>query len=215
MGIKKIKTNSIMTNKTIDIKLTETKSKGGWIVPVLSLIILAGAFYWGYKTYPKRNPCPVIEHDTTYVYDTVTYTITNEKNHYIQKLDTIIKSDTILAEVDTAEILNLYFSTFQYTRTWQDTNLLVVLEDRVTQNKPIANSFDYTIKRPQTVIQNIDNSIIYSKYLYAGGSVVFPDAKYSSIGLFYASKRNVFGIGYIPFQKGVQLTGGFTLFKIK
>jgi hypothetical protein len=204
-----------MTSKSIDIKIEETKKRS--IVPVVILIVLfIGIFFGGFFSYPKWHPCPAcpeITRDTIFIYDTVIYNIPID--HYKIKRDTVIKSDTVLQEVDTVAILQLYYSTFQYTRTFEDSILKAVLQDRVTQNKPAVISFDYTIKRPQQIIQNIDNSISWSKYLYAGGSIVLPDAKYSSVSLYYASGREIYGFGYIPFQKGIVLSGGFKIINIR
>lgn len=187
-----------------------------WISSILFIIVLAGVFFAGYFTYKGKHPCIVSTSDTIYVHDTVKHTIINKVPYYIQKLDTVFSpSDTVFITDDSVEIK--FYSTYQYTRTFEDSTIKAVLEDRVTQNKPSVNSFDYTIKRPMQVIQNIDKSVNYSRYVYVSGTLAYPDPKYSSVGVIYASQRTILGVGYIPLIKGggFEITAGFTLFKIK
>lgn len=192
-----------------------TPAGKNWLIAGLVLIVLTGIFFGGYFTYSKTHSC-LVSYDTTYVHDTVTHTIINKVPYYVQKLDTVIVSDTILTKIDTAMILDAYFATYQYTRTFEDSLLKATLEDRVTQNKPAVISFEYVIKQPQQIIQNIDKSVTYQSYIYLGGSVpVMGDVKNAEFGVFGAFRRGFGGIEYNPAQKSLSLTAGFKIIQFK
>jgi hypothetical protein len=191
-----------------------TTSFKNWTIFVLTLIVLTGIFFAGYFTYKGSHPC-LIRSDTTYVTDTVVRTIKLMEPFLIVKLDTVILTKEIPAVVDTAAILQLYYSTYEYTRTFEDSTLKAVLWDRVTQNKPAVISFDYTIKRPQQIIQQVDNSVSYNSYVYIGGSIPLYEAKRANLGVFVASNRGLFGVAYIPAQNSFNVTGAFKIIKIR
>jgi hypothetical protein len=192
------------------------KSSNNWVVAIVVLILVAATFYFGYTMRGVWNPAPNIS-DTVIVhhYDTITHHIISEVPYYISKTDTIIVRDTLPAKVDTAFILQNYYSWHHYTRVWQDSLLKVTLADVISENKIYDSDFNYQILKAQTVINQVNNSYFYNKSLYLGGSIVLPDAKWSSMAVFFASKRSLLGIGYIPYQKGMSLTGAFKLVSFK
>ncbi len=186
-----------------------------WTLIVLTLIVLTGIWLFGFYSYPVRHPCLQITSGTTFIHDTANHYIYAIWPWYYEKTDTII-AGAVPADVDTAAILQLYYSTFQYTRTLQDSNLFVTWQDNISQNKAMpVDRFMYELLKPQSVINNIDKSVTYSKYLYIGGSIPLPDAKYSDISLFYASRRSFFGLGYIPVVNGVRVSIGTRIAKFK
>lgn len=191
-----------------------TSQTKNWIIAVLILIILLGVWIWGYSTYPHFNPIVEV-HDTIIKIDTIHHTIISEYPYYISKTDTIILRDTISAIVDTAAILQLYYAFHVYERSWNDSSLSVTVRDVVSENKYFDSDFSYQILRPKEIINSTNISYSYSKYLYIGGSVYIPDAKYSNVGVFYASGKVIFGLGYILYQNGVNVTGAIKIGKFK
>ena len=158
--------------------------------------------------------------DTIRIYDTIIHFIPDTVPFYIVRKDTVIINHNIPAIVDTAAILVDYYSIHYYTRDWYDINqsdtlIHIRLEDAIMENMPIDNNFSYRYYKPQTVINNVVNNVSYSSYLYGTLILPVPDTKYASLGLSYASGRGLIGVGYMPFNKGVSLTGGFKLIRFK
>jgi len=192
-----------------------TSKSNDWIVAVVILILTAAIFYFGYAMRGVWSPAPVPIHDTIYKVDTIEHHIISEYPYYISKTDTVILRDTIPAIVDTTAILRNYYAWHYYTRTWQDSLLSVSLTDVISENKVFDSDFSHQILRPQEIINNTTVNYSYSRYLYIGGSITVPDANYSNAGVFYASGKTLFGLGYIPLQKGVSVTGAIKIGKFK
>jgi hypothetical protein len=194
-----------------------TSKSNSWVVAIVVLLLFAAIFYFGYVMHGVWTE-PDVVIDTITEYDTIEHHIISQVPYYIVKVDTILKSDTIIIHdtiqtIDaTAAIIQAYFSVYNYKRVWEDSLLKVTLSDVVSQNKILDSDFSYKIMKPQTII---NNTISYSRYLYLGGTVNIPEAKGSSLGVFFASKRMLIGSGYIPYQKGVSLTGSFTIGKFR
>ena len=190
------------------------------LISIAIIIVLAASFFGGWKAHQKFKPCPVIESDTVYVYDTVYHEIPDSFPVYIIKKDTVIVNHNIPADVDTAAILVDYYSIHYYTRDWYDINqsdtlIHIRLEDAIMENMPIDNNFSYRYYKPTQVINNVVNNVSYSSYLYGTLILPVPDTKFASLGLSYASGRGLIGIGYMPFSEGVTVTGGFKIARFK
>ena len=190
------------------------------LISIAIIILLAASFFGGWKAYQKFRPCPVIESDTVYVYDTVTRTIRDTIPWYIFRKDTVIVNHNIPAIVDTAAILCDYYSIHYYTRDWYDINqsdtlIHIRLEDVISENMPMDNNFSYRYYRPQVVINNLVNNVSYSNYLYAGISVPLNDYKFAAGNVYFASDRLLLGVGYIPYYKSLSLTGGVKIARFK
>jgi hypothetical protein len=192
------------------------KLKSYIIAVTLFLCVLAGSFFFGYRLYPKLNPCPEIASDTILVHDTVTHHITDTVPFYIVKRDSVIQRIDVPAIVDTSAILADYFALHYFTRIWEDSLLLATSEDVVSENQFIDNVFTYQIKRPQSIINNsVDNSIYYSSYFNIGISLPLTKMEYAEIEAFYAFRRGHVGFGYIPSLKSPSFKIGLNLFKFK
>lgn len=196
-----------------------TKLQSSLIISLIILIFLGLAFFAGWKTYPHYRPCPTISHDTVFHYDTTTHWIHDTVPYYVQILDTVFAPDSIPIPVDTNQILKNYFATYVYNRHWTNDTLNVYLTDYITQNKPINNIFKYNIKIPfTTVINNVDNTISYNKYVSAGVSIpVYPydNFKYISLDAQYHWAKGYIGVGYTPTIKTFSVRAGTTILKIK
>jgi hypothetical protein len=200
-----------MTNRTKNI-----------IIAVLILVILTGVFFGGWYTHSKVRPCPVLSHDTLYIHDTVTHVIHDTITSYKIKIDSIKYRDqqwmdSVLkaTKVDTANILREYYAVKNYMRNWDDSLITINLHDVISQNAPVDNTLTYKFKKPQQIIQNIDNSIVYSRYIYFGGGFVLNDAKYSNAEILYTYRRGYTGVGYLPFQKYFVVKLGVKVFQFK
>jgi hypothetical protein len=140
----------------------------------------------------------------------------------VNELDTIIYSDTVFKDVDTAAILKDYFATHVYNRDWQDSLLQVSLIDKVSRNNFTDSRFTYKILRPQEInYTTIDNSIHYSKYVFLGASLPLSPVKYSgvsnmsylSLSGLYAFPKGYIELTYQPYTKIITLGSGLRLFK--
>ena len=187
---------------------------------LLALILMAVCFWVGWKSYPKFRPCPEVQRDTLYVYDTVVHQIRDTVPWYIVRKDTVIVNHNIPAIVDTTAILADYFAIHYYTRDWYDINqsdtlIHIRLEDAIMENMPLDNNFSYRYYVPQTIINNSVTDIRYQSYLYAGLSVPLNDYKWSSFNVYLANRTFLVGAGYIPAYNGLNVTGAFKLAKFK
>jgi len=189
-------------------------STKNWIIAILILVVLTGVFWLGYSRYPVCHPVTVT-HDTIIKVDTVEHRIIDSFPYYVIRTDSIVYRDTVFRDVDTAEILKDYYAIHYYNREWKDSLLTVSLEDAITENKPLSNTFKYQILRPQEIIINTTSVTNYTKYLYIAGTFSVPDAKYSSVGVFGALPATFVGLSYVPFKKGVNVSMGFKIAKIK
>lgn len=182
----------------------------------LTIFLMFTCFVSGCNYYKKRFVCPdpSIITNTVLIHDTIIHEIT--ANHYIQNTDTIIYTDTVFREVDTAMILKDYFAIHVYNRHWEDTLIKVDLKDTVTQNTFLGNKFKYEILRPQTIINTtVDNSVHYNKYLYVGLDIPFKNSENASIDVLFAFQKGYLGAGYLPLVKGFSLKTGVKIAKFK
>lgn len=169
---------------------------------------MAGAWFWGYSSKHCNPSTPV----TVIIHDTVSHVIRDTIPWYITKTDTVILRDTIPIIPDTTAILQKYFAFYTYERSWTDSLLSVTLSDVVTENKVVDSYFRYKILREQTIINEVKNEIVYSRYLYAGGTV---SPKYAEFGLFYASGNTFAGLQYNPFFKTPSVLIGLRIVKFR
>jgi hypothetical protein len=191
-----------------------------YITGVLAVFLLILAFWGGWKTHSKFRPCPEVQRDTLYVYDTVVHFIPDTVPYYIVKKDTVIVNHYIPADVDTSAILADYYNFHYYSRDWYDINqsdtlIHIRLEDVISQNMPLDNNFSYRYYVPQTIINNSVTNVRYQSYLYAGLSVPLNDYKWSSFNVYLANRTFLVGAGYIPAYNGLNVTGAFKLAKFK
>ena len=192
------------------------------IVYATVFILIFGLTFIGGCKY-GRSRCPTIVQDTIQIHDTVTHTIVDSVPYYIVHKDTVIQQVILPNVIDTIAILHDYYAKHVYNRQWYgiegpDSLLKVTLIDTISRNIPTYSKFEYTILRPQTIINNtIDNSIHYNRYLYATiSSPVYPLPKASiSIGIAYAGPKAFMGVSYIPIDKVFTAHLGVKLFTIK
>ena len=184
-----------------------------WLTFIVAVILITLFFWLGFKAHERFRPCPEIRRDTVYVYDTITHYIPDTIPYYYVTVDSLVIRDTIPRIVDTTQILLDYFMYHYYTRTWEDTLVKVTLSDVVTENKFLDATFSYKLLKPVTIINNSVQYFNYSSYLYLGGSVPVNDIKMASTDVYFANKRLLVGVGYIPYSKGVRVTGALKLFK--
>ena len=162
---------------------------------IVFFLILVSCLFFGYRIYPRLNPCPTIESDTIYVIDTVIREIPNYVPYYVYRTDSVVYRDTVFKDVDTTAILKDYFAIHYYTRNWEDSLLKVTLDDAISENKPIHNTFRYTILRPQTVIENILNMAPLTRSVYTGLSLPIAELKYTEVEAIVVYPRLYFGLG--------------------
>jgi hypothetical protein len=111
-------------------------------------------------------------------------------------------------------ILEDYFATYAYSRTWKDSLLQVNLYDTISRNKLINNQFSYKLLQPQTIIKN-EYTTNYSRYLSYGLYLPFPDNKLFTVDITYTYPKGYFGISYMPEKKALGCKVGMTIMKFK
>jgi hypothetical protein len=206
-----------------------------------AVVILLGLGFWaGWRGHSAWRPCPTITTDTIVVEDPTWHSIKNSMeltiNNLQKKVDSLkahphiiqLPGDTIPipADVDTVAILKDYYTKYAYTLKSENDTIAIKDSIIITQNAPVWNEFSYKIKMPfTTVINNIDNSITYSKYLQGGLYVPIynykaDSARFNTINnvmleLTYVWPKGYFGAGWQPLTNTVGVRAGTTIFKFK
>lgn len=188
-----------------------------YIVVGLIILALLGVGYFGYTMYPKINKCPETASDTVYVHDTAWHTIQDTVPWYIVKYDSIIYRDTVFKDVDTTAILKDYYAIHYYTRLWQDTLIAVTKHDAISKNDFISSELTYKLLKPMTVINNVTNNNLYSRYIIFGVDLPFKQVKHMNINIdaMYVTSRYYLGVGYNSELNCPTVKGGITMFSFK
>jgi hypothetical protein len=179
------------------------------------LVIVLLSFGLGFLLARVTKKCQVPSTEIVYVHDTITHTINNDYHHYHESV--LVDTVELPTNIDTNKILQNYFNKYAYNREWNDSNLIVNLNDVVTQNRFENSKFSYQLLKPQTIITNTTNITNYSKYLTLNLRVpITPEFnKDFEIGLQYQMKKMNLGVWVEPYSKTFSVSGGVTLFKFK
>lgn len=206
-----------------------------------AVVLLFGLGFWaGWRSHSVLRPCPVITTDTILVTDTSWHTVKDSLDNVIDSLesnvdywqhhrDTIkLPGDTIPmpAVIDTVAILKDYYAIYKYGWEKEDSNVLVKDSVIITRNTPIWNSLSYKLKKPQQIIiNNIDNSITYQKYIQAGLYIPvynanadtnrFDNLNNTVVELTYTFPRGYLGVGWQPMSNIFGIRAGTTVFKFR
>jgi len=161
------------------------------LIVVLVVIILLMRSCSGNKTIPE----PKIITETVVKWDTVVV----EKTQYIPKWRTKVTTihDTVLANVDTAFILNDYYSTYAYTDTLSLDSLgSIVINDTISKNSILFRDVQPNIFIPTITVTN--TSYIYQREFFGGISVGSSPTAIQNLNgeiLFVNKKRQAYGFG--------------------
>lgn len=215
------------------------KLKSYLIASVITMILGIG-FYGGWSLYPRLKPCPNITSDTITVLDTNWYKLEDSLKLTIGNLqakvdywknhrDTIkLPGDSILvpADVDTAAILKDYFSIYRYGWEKSDSNITVVDSVTITENTPIDHMIRYKLNKPfTTIINTIDNSIWYNRYIQLGlempvynlntKQVLLNQLYDIKLNLHYIYPKGYVGVDWQPNTNILSVEGGINIMKLK
>jgi hypothetical protein len=149
---------------------------------------------------------PVVITKTEIKYDT----ITNEIKSYVPKLTTrivreidtitdslyIVKHDTLYGDVfiDTAKILEDFFSQYVYKDTQDHDSIKFVINDTISKNQILSRDVKFTYVKPTITITKYINR----REFYVGLGIMGTPQRLSFVGpqLNYKDKkRNLFGLG--------------------
>ena len=167
------------------------------LIVVLVIIILIMRSCSGNKNIPE----PKIITETIIEWDTVVI----EKTQYVPKWRTKVTTihDTVLADVDTAFILNDYYSTYAYTDTLSLDSLgSIIINDTISKNSILFRDVQPNIFIPTTTVTN--TSYLYKREFFGGisiGGMINPVQNESPINyvggelMYVNKKRNVYGFG--------------------
>lgn len=169
-----------------------------------------------------QHRCAVPEYSRSNKRDT---SILSIHNHYdsIPKIITVQVSqpkDSILisipANVDTAAILQLYFTKYHFRQEISDSNITAIIDDTIARNSILARSFTYQWKKPQIIETTIQPEVEIKKTkvfagIHAGSCLNTPIILGPELGLMN-KKENFFSIRADPFNKSVS---GSALLKIR
>lgn len=149
-------------------------------IMVLSAIILMMKFCGNSSQVPVLVSQEII-HDTI-PGDSIPYLVTGEIPDPIKII--VPTTDTLWKNVDTAAILQDYFSTLYYQDTLlNDTSALIVVNDTISQNEIQGRSLLFQNKRPIALTTTINNT-------YAT-----PNTRLLSAGIIGGGNRSMFNFG--------------------
>lgn len=143
----------------------------------------------------KNIPEPKIITETIIEWDTVVI----EKTQYVPKWRTKVTTihDTVLADVDTAFILNDYYSTYAYTDTLSLDSLgSIIINDTISKNSILFRDVQPNIFIPTTTVTN--TVYLNRREFYGGISLTGQPTQLDFINgelLYRGKKRNAYGIG--------------------
>ncbi len=199
--------------------MTQLHKVINWLAVAFIVIVLAGVFYLGYRTYPMANILPEPLHDTVYIYDTLPHEIPDSFPYYVEKIDSVkyidkkvIDSIIRANKVDTTEILRRYYAEYTYQRSFNDSLISAVLTDTISQNSLKGHRFTYKLLQPQSVITNKTELLNTSLYIGVGTSVKLNTFN-PEILLTYP--KGYFGVEYNSINNGFYLKTGVRIWSKK
>jgi hypothetical protein len=152
---------------------------------------------------------PIVITKTEIKYDTITNHITNyvpklvtrivKKTDTVTQINVIKETDTITLQqnIDTAAILEDYFSSYVYSDVQDFDSIKFEITDTISQNKIVSRSIEYTLLYPTVTITN--THYINRREFYLGIGFAGSTQRLSFAGLqfnYKDKKRNLFGIGF-------------------
>jgi len=149
----------------------------------------------------KENNGTKTKTTTKIIRDTVWYHLAEKQEP--KAADSVLVP--VPANVDTAAILECYFTKYAYLDTLADTNIVIAIRDTISRNRILFRDYTYQIKRPQ-VIQNTAIEEPKRLSLYVGASAAFN--KNLLVGLspelmLVGKNKTVYGLGYDLLNKSV------------
>ena len=118
---------------------------------ILTVIFLLAVL--AVRLHENGKDCPQVQTETVYVYDTVMIT----KTDYVPVPETIIKNIYIPANIDTAKIIETYFSTLHYSDTLiDDTTALIIVKDSISENRLFSRSWEFQNRQPVQIITTVN-----------------------------------------------------------
>jgi hypothetical protein len=154
---------------------------------------------------------PIVITKTEIKYDTITNKITNyvpklvtrivRKTDTVREISVIKQTDTVTLtlpqNIDTAAILEDYFSTYVYSDVQDFDSIKFEITDTISQNKIVSRSIEYSLLYPTVTITN--THYINRREFYLGIGFAGSTQRLSFAGLqfnYKDKKRNLFGIGF-------------------
>jgi hypothetical protein len=126
---------------------------------LLVMISLCSAFWAGTKWKVPGSPPEMITIHDTIPGDSIPYSVVS----YVPVWDSIMVTDTIPSEIDTAAILKDYFVTRVYKDTiTDDTSFLAIIRDEISQNRITNRNYSH---------QNLRATIINTTTIFAAPKV--------------------------------------------
>lgn len=150
-----------------------------FIIVALALVVVFQCFI--------KNP------DTEY--KTITNTILVTDSTYSELIDTLIIKDFPLI-IDTAQVINDYYSKFNYRREYNDKHINIVLNDTIFTNKIYAGDLKYTIKNHAVERFYYGVGLDYVHNVGIGFKVVFSRDRFDYSMVYYPYVKSV-GVGAI------------------
>lgn len=150
--------------------------------------------------------------DTVFVGDTITkmWTDTIIRYRTIEIPDTLLVEKVIRDTVWIKQVVGDYFSKFKYFDTIQENDVVVRIEDLVTENKIKSRSYSVQNLRQSQIITKRDPQ---RNKVFVGGGVTMSgdDIGYEINGYLLNKKDHLFGVSYDPPNKTVGFNAAFKI----
>lgn len=132
-----------------------------------------------------------IRTEITYRYDTIIHTI--EKHSFTYR-DSVVM---IPSEVDSGQVIRDYFTRRDFADTYADSNLSATYSGQLFKNEILNTKLEYTLLKPQTIIQNTVLESTPTRKLSLGAFAGYLDKPTVGALAIYSDRRDrSFLIGY-------------------
>ena len=129
-------------------------------------------------------------------YDTIVKSVPTYIPEYRTKIITKTIHDTVQFDIDTASILEDYFSTYSYIDTVDADSINLIIFDTISQNKIISRGIDYSLIYPTTTITK--ERVINEREFYVGFGIGGSKSQISYLTselTFRTKKKQIYGVG--------------------
>jgi hypothetical protein len=161
-------------------------------------------FAVGVLLHEKRN-CPELQQKVEYVYDTVVIV----KNNYVPVPESIEKIMYHTVPVDTAKIIEDYFSKLYYCDTLiNDTTALIVVRDSLMQNRIVSRSWEFQNRRPVQLITTLTPVVPERNKLKFGAGLAIGGNRQNfelAPGIILNKNRSTFTLSYDLYCRSLRL----------
>lgn len=175
-------------------------------VIIFLLLVCSSVYIW--KSINKYDvPEEVISTKTVKVliHDTITHRVISK----YKVVDSIFVEVPVL--VDSALVVKRYFAKYYYKDIIKDSNLVININDTISQNKLIFRKLTYKLLKPTVINYNTNTTLLQRKKYWFASAFMYTNKDFNALGINanYIHDKNIFGAGYDFLNKGIYFQFGY------